>query len=339
MQETPMKSKPSRVFQRIQATFIAHSEASKLKRCELTLHIGFLKTGSTYLQQQLACSSTDLSLEGLLIPNTGVKAGIAAGPRAGKTSGHAEFATMLRIKDWKRAGHLLALLANEAEQENCQRILITAENISYRRDPDRNTILRFFISRFQNVRIVAYVRRWDHWVESLYKERLSFGETRSFEQFREDEAWQLDYIHRLDAWGKLCGPKVQLRVFNYDAAIRSHRGLLGQFFYDLFPDIIQPAERETKGANPSYNSTQAEALRTFNILQRGVHMRRVEHLDAFLSGDFSTLKGPKSLFTDSERQDFLSRFQAQNDALNRLYGLDLLEGVSSRTKQDQLESP
>jgi hypothetical protein len=298
--------------------------AHSLRQSHLILHIGFLKTGSTYLQQQIGTARKDLEKGGLLFPATGIGIGVAAGPRAGKTSGHSEFAQMIGQQDWTRMLYLPPLLAHEACQKACRRILISAENISYHHRPDRNPLLRRFLAGFGSVEVVIYLRRWDDWIESLYKERLDFGETRSFEAFRGAETWQTDYTTRLDSWERTIGPNARLRVFDYDAARRAEGGLLAQFFRDVLPGIPAPISRTAPRANPSYNATQAEALRAFNLGPLKEAPRRTEVLDSFLAGPFAALEGPRQLLTPAERAAYLDSFLPQNAALQQRFGIDLL---------------
>lgn len=314
----------ARRFAQLLARMSLPFSARYLRDCHLILHIGFLKTGSTYLQQQIGTARQDLASSGLLFPTTGIGIGVAAGPRAGKTSGHSEFSFMIGRQDWNRMVHLPPLLAHEARQKDCRKILISAENISYHNRPDRNRLLRRFLGCFGSVDVVIYVRRWDDWIESLYKERLDFGETRTFEQFRSAETWQTDYTARLENWGHVCDPNVRLRVFNYDEAKHSEGGLLAQFFRDVVPATPVPISRTAPRANPSYNAAQAEALRQFNIASGQGNQRRVEDLDNFLAGPLASMEGPRNLFTPSERANYLDGFSQQNAALRQRFGIDLL---------------
>jgi hypothetical protein len=293
----------------------------------LVLHIGFLKTGSTYLQQQFGAARNDIMMDGVLFPTTGIGIGVPAGPRAGKTSGHSAFAKMIGKQDWRRMAYLLPLLAQESNKQGCCNILVSAENISYRRTPEQNRLFRYLMDCFHSVEVVIYLRRWDDWIESLYKERLDFGETRTFEEFRSAESWQTDYITRLGSWERACSDaNARLRVFDYDVARQADGGLLAQFFHAVFPDVPAPIVRTTVRANPSYNAAQTEALRRFNLDTAPKDRRGMEALDRFLIGPFASLEGEKTLFTPAERSTFLAKFVAQNDQLQQKYGIDLLKG-------------
>lgn len=306
---------------RMAAKALVSSQAGWLGDCRLVLHIGLHKTGTTYLQQQLSAARRDLHDQGLLFPTTGMTTGIFVGPRAGKMVGHGSFGRMFSASDWMLAGLLLSLLAREARAENCREILISTENASYVRRPGKSTLGRYFLGRFGQVDILVYLRRWDHWIESLYKERVSTGETRDFPTFLAEEAWLLDYPVRLAAWEALCGSTIRLRVFDYDR-VRQDGSLLEQVFRDVFPGIATPLERAGR-VNPSLNVAQTEALRHFNITNAGAPRSR-DRADAFQDAGFLAIEGPDGYFTDSERKAFLSGFSAQNTLLKERHGIDLL---------------
>jgi len=310
---------------RIASQALSAFQTGWLRQSHLYLHIGLHKTGTTYLQQQISAARPDLREEGLIFPTTGLGMGIFAGPRQGKMAGHIHFGHLFGNEDWAQAGHLLPLLSREARIAKCRRILISVENASYVRHPDRNPLSRHVLGKFGSVDILVYLRRWDRWIESLYKERLEGGETRDFPTFLAEEAWLLDFPARLAEWERLCGPRIRLKVFDYDTARRG-AGLLGHFFTEALDGMTPPVERRSdKTANPSLNASQSEALRRFNTAERKTARSR-EKIDAFLnSAAFKTLEGSEGFFSEAERETFLARFADQNRQILARYDIDLLE--------------
>lgn len=313
---------PRHLTNLIAKTF-ASRQTSWLESCRLVFHIGLHKTGTTYLQQQFSAAQQDLKERGLLFPTTGLGMGIFAGPRSGKMAGHIDFWRLFDTMGWGRGALVMTLLALEARSADCHTILISSENTSLVRNPDQSSLGRFFLQRFQKVDILVYLRRWDRWIESLYKEMLGGGETRDFQTFLSEEAWMLDYPARLTKWQNLCRGPIRLHVFDYDEVVRNS-GLFEGFFRDVFPGVPALGKRATVSANPSINATQAEALRQFNIANRH-GPGRWEKLDTFTEADsFLHLHGPSGFFDEETRNTFLSGFRSQNKLLEEQYGINLI---------------
>lgn len=308
------------------ARFLTRSFAARRSRylgqCRLVLHGGLHKTGSTFLQQQCSASRRTLMERGILFPSTGFSRFCLAGGRAGKSNGHDEITSLFRGGDWDRAACLMVLLSKEAQRASCRNILLSMENLTYARRSQASNVARFFLDRFEEVDVVIYLRRWDRWIESLYKERLNGGETRDFRTFISEESWLLDYVARLEKWSPPEEPKCRLQVCDYEESIRDP-GLWAQFFHDVFPGIEPPFQRAATIANPSINAAQAEALRQFNI-EHANAPGRWDALDALYESDFAVMEGESGILSRTERSDFVKEFEEQNRLLRERFGVDLL---------------
>lgn len=195
------------------------------------VHVGMHKTGSTYLQNQLEANRDALARAGVLFPVTGF--GFPEGRRPVRPEGLPGHQDLLRAINGEDRSTLEAL-HEEIAQSGCHTVLISAENLSM---PIANATMRSrsFIRALNavgagdNVDVVAFVRRPDNWIESLYREHTCNGNRSGYQTAPEyvlNNLGVLDFPDLFGAFEEVTGRPVKLASF--DAALRGD-GLLPAF--------------------------------------------------------------------------------------------------------------
>lgn len=168
---------------------------------DLVIHIGFRKTGTTYIQSAFDQNRNLLLREGILFPNTGLDRTESRGGRPGACAGHLGFISLVRNRE-KQWG-LWKDVLREIGKHKVNTIFISAENFLHEYQTIDLQELRQTFSGFRQIRFIVSVRRPDNWIESLYKELVCGGwkgEARTFDSFVEEEWQQMDFASRLDPW-------------------------------------------------------------------------------------------------------------------------------------------
>ncbi len=127
----------------------------------LYLHVGTHKTGSTSIQSFMDDNRAELARRGLLYPRVGLENG-AHHRLAWATGTGAHAADEALLED------AFASIEREAERANCGRILVSSEEFESTHDLHLLAPLR---DRF-DVRIVIYLRKQDHLLESTYNQHV-----------------------------------------------------------------------------------------------------------------------------------------------------------------------
>lgn len=287
----------------------------------LCLHIGLHKTGSSYLQRVLDEQREELlGSWGIAFPAILDQ----DGPLTESTPGHDALAGLIRSRP--RHVHGVAALLDEIDRHGPAKALLSAENLSFARRTWQVRRLRAVTDQFASVKVLVLLRRWDTWIESLYKEHVVGGwarEHRSFEAFRRDHLrTSLQFDRRLGLW-EACFGRQNLVVGNYGQLRRE--GRLLRFFERSLeaPGCLQAGTARHGQVRPSPSRQLTEAMRRFNEAHRddpdyeALWRRKLESL-----GDDE--HGERDLFERGARSAFLAGFEHQNSRLLQRYGIDLL---------------
>ena len=228
----------------------------------LVLHLGMHKTGSTFLQHQLQAHTKALAKAGVLVPQTGLAR--QDNPlRPGATAGHQGLIAALRQDDpvvW-------ASLGREIRRSGAQTVVISAENMLFPTAPDRTALIERLLDRlsgFDQIDVLAFVRRPEHYVEHFWREWVADGAAAGAQTL---EAFMVDHAANLTNLPDLFGPfethlqrKVQLA--DYDA-LRTN-GLWAEFCALAgLPDTL-PEQDTPRYPTPDRSTT--EALRLINTV-------------------------------------------------------------------------
>ncbi len=198
---------------------------------KLTIHIGLHKTGTTFLQRQFLKQSEQLAQQDWLFPRTGFTDHSGHAAKAEATPGHQGIVNAALSGD-KR---LRKRLAQEIENAGCENVLVSCENLSFPFMPPDQRSQRLkkvadFFSAFEQIEVIAVLRRPDTYLESLYRERvvsLETRENRTAMQFSEAVGHRaLNFSEMLEPWQQLSNNN--LRVFSYEA-LRDQQDYLSAF--------------------------------------------------------------------------------------------------------------
>ncbi len=249
---------------------------------KLVLHIGLHKTGTTFLQRQLQFQADDLSRQGWLFPRTGFTEHDAVAAKAFATPGHQGIAKAALHGDSK----IRTALYNEISKAECPVVLISCENFSSplmppgRRAQNLNKVAKFF-SGFDEIEVVAVIRRPDTYLESLYRERvvsLETAETRSAVHFVETTNFRaLNFKEMLVPWRELADGN--LTVLSYEK-LRQNSDYLTAFG-DALGFGLKSSNKLSASIYSSPSRQTVEVIRMANALSAPTEGRR-EILEAFL---------------------------------------------------------
>lgn len=287
---------------------------------ELILHVGLHKTGSTFLQRMLERDRARLVGEGVLFPATGFLGAVADNRRGEATPGHVGFPGALR----HGATGIFDRLRAEVEASDCERVLISAENLSYPFDTKEERAL--FLSRaveafamFPRRRIVAVCRRPDEYVDRYWREHVFLGTgwaRRTAEQFAAELGPQMTDMEFLTGdWKAFAAGNLSL--IGYESA---GKGLHREFYAALG---LAPPEGETgAAAYPSPNAEQALAGRAVSMARIG-KAAKAEALGAFLAATagLPAAKGASTL-SPAARLALIDGFARRSLPYLREHGVD-----------------
>jgi glycosyltransferase involved in cell wall biosynthesis len=167
----------------------------------VVVHIGFRKTGTTYIQSIFDHNRELLLNQGVLFPNTGLDRTDSRGGRSGACAGHLGFVKLVGKpeKNW----HLWKEVRREMGAHDVNTIFISAENFLHEYQSIALPKLKKAFSGFKQLSFIVSVRQPDRWIESLYKELVCGGwkgEARKFDVFVKDNWHQMDFASRLNSW-------------------------------------------------------------------------------------------------------------------------------------------
>lgn len=178
---------------------------------KLIFHIGWSKSGSTSIQTCIHKNYKEFLAKGILIPKTGKH-----------LSRHFDFFRL----DGENFSNLLKSLAKEAKDKKCHTVILSDESINKLKDYSK---YEEFKKYFNEIKIVAFLRRQDLLMESYYNQMLKVPWDSRESTFTLEEA--LDHFEKLH-W------------FNFDIVLDEFAAMFG---YNNI--IVQPFEREQINMN------------------------------------------------------------------------------------------
>lgn len=182
----------------------------------IILHIGTLKAGSTSIQFHCINNREQLLQHGVLFPRTGLEYNLY---RQGRSAGHNSYIAALKNDD---SAIFDELREEIADQRNIHTVLLSSENYSTEIKNSLVSKFKVFLGEKYDYRIVVYLRRQDHFLESIYGELVSGGWYKlrlSAEEFLreyldEKGEFQCDYTLLLQPWDQTFGRRnVVVRPF------------------------------------------------------------------------------------------------------------------------------
>jgi hypothetical protein len=269
----------------------------------LIIHIGMHKTGSTTLQRFLSRNRLLLRLFGINYP-------LSRDETGRRQSKHNAIFTAISHEADRGLPHpalgpserLIENLGDQIDRAGCRINILSAEGFSGER-PIFADAFAPFADRY-DVRIVVFLRRYDHWVESFYKQMVmsrEVRETRSFADFLAAPSTQahLRYSRILGWWADIFGDDA-LRVCGFDPGSEA-QGPVRTFLKaaDL-PHRLAWLGHSRSHLNRSPSQEEVEARRQEN-LGGEPGKAKIQSKIALQSE-----KSPLGYFTATERESFLS---------------------------------
>lgn len=171
----------------------------------LTLHIGTHKTGTSALQTFLSRRREALAERGVHY----IEAGL------GSTKAHHELAWAVRGKHNTPLG-VWDGVRDEIASSELPNQVISSEAFWFA-DP---ALVKEALGPVKELRVVAYLRRQDKYLQSLYKQTVTGGRRTDFESWREGRTSRGDYLAVVRGWANAFGREA-IEIRPYDRAGRT----------------------------------------------------------------------------------------------------------------------
>ncbi len=282
---------------------------------KLILHIGFNKTGSTSIQQNLALNADRLRDRGILYPYDPAApytqrwqhvplAAALPGNRIGWLS-----PKKAKTKEaaWDSLSRVLAASA-------CDTLILSSEGFGgmTMKEPQ----IRWLQERFSgyDITVINYIRRQDDYLLSAYQQRIKAGGTARFDFKMHETMPSLRFDQRVAPWRKAFGAeKVIVRPFAPELWPKG----------DLFADFLQAAGLDRAGleraepANEGLDHRAVELLRQLNSLNKKPGQRRKAYLDlaAGLDGlQPADFKKQKMTLSSAQAETLRRHYRESNEA-------------------------
>jgi len=259
-----------------------------MKEISLAIHIGFRKTGTTYIQRAFDLNRKRLLRKGILFPNAGLDRTDSRGGRPGAMAGHLKFIELVRHREEK--WDLWQDVLREMGKHKVRTIFLSAENFLHEYQSIDLEELRKNFSGFKQLSFIVSLRRPDQWIESIYKELVCGGwrgEARDLDSFIKENWHQMDFAERLEPWIQEFGIEAfdAIPVDSHTDEVDGVKAVL-RFLHQRAgagpePDSVsrwrKPSDEE---AYPSPKAELVEAIRLLNTTKRpsGAYRREVSWL-------------------------------------------------------------
>ncbi|HNQ42500.1 MAG TPA: hypothetical protein PKL22_10415 [Saprospiraceae bacterium] len=281
---------------------------------KIFLHIGMPKTGSSALQQFFFLNRLHLLSKGLYYPLTGLD-GWAHHYFPASITGR-NLNTDIPFKEYFNQ------IAGEHDFVPGIPVLLSSEAFFNFRAKDMRQLQKEL--KGINVKIIIYLRRQDHWIQSAYNQTVKSHRHRitySIKKYTENKHFNnLDYAQTLKQWENLFGfENIIVKVYEKQ---QMPQGVF-QNFMDIFDIIIDNTYKIPNGAvNPSLSPFALVLLRTMNHLPMSdrIHNGLVRLL-SMLPVNFAnmTIFSKQSLIESNIRCQLMKRFDTSNQEIAKRY--------------------
>lgn len=285
----------------------------------LIIHIGTQKTGSTYIQNFFLKNYDKFLARNILFPNIAIP---NIEKIEGRTSGHS-----LLIKNISKPNNeLIKKLKFKIEELKPRTLILSSENYSL--NPQMIPYLKKSF-KAKEYKVIIYLRRQDHFIESMYKERILGGwhqETIPIEEFIHFEHGSIntfvpDYDKLIAPWAEEFGKEnIIVRPFN-----------VNQWYKDnLARDFLKATKlRWNKDfdinelySNKSISADLTEYVRYVNKIKlpSNKHRQFVLKNNAVLVNAFKSVKLPRTKYlSKNQRKSILEKYKKTNSIVEEKY--------------------
>ena len=273
----------------------------------LYIHIGSNKTGSTSIQSFLLNNAEDLSAQNICFPLIGLTPNgahhyLAASlynkshPRYKSDSDFAEYSS--KILDASSI-HLKTIISSE---------------FLWNLDIDINA-LKVFSERYNNTKIIVYLRRQDEYLNSFYNSIVKTGKKGGVNSIDKiSKNFYLDYNTRLEHWAKIFGESnLIVKLYNKKYFVG------GDLIKDFCSHIDYSISTSTKFVSGIRNTSASfKAIEILRILDKlNVHTNQSQRNRIIKL--FSNENNPPKL-SNSAAISLLNRHESPNTKLGKWFG-------------------
>jgi len=251
----------------------------------VVVHIGMGKTGTSSIQYLLAANRPTLADHGVLFPRTPGRArhtrlGLSVKPDT----------ELVRTPAWNRMGRpppqrlrrrFRRNLLAETSSAGAQTVLFSDEALFGLVDESLVRLRALMTEIGGRVSVVAYLRRQDDHLASLYQQEVKVGETRPIEEWVSLSGLPGHAYHaRLSAWRDVFAPD-ELVVRRFERSSFVDGSLYADFLdaagIDFDPQELVPSETR----NPSLDAETTEFLRILNLqrVEQGAEAWLIDNLE------------------------------------------------------------
>ncbi|MFC3057522.1 hypothetical protein [Paenirhodobacter populi] len=277
----------------------------------LIVHVGTQKTGSSSIQHFLREN------EGLLR-----ESGISYISAVREWSDHNKLARELRsdAADTPRADAVVA----EITARGYDKYILSAEELFHKRVPGR---LFDHLTRHldMEVRIVCYLRRPDHLMEALYKQRVKTGDIKPWPlRYLDANKWECDYLPVLDAFADRFGGE-HISVRPYARPHLKDGDIVADFLDVTGLRMNGSPTRSMPEDNPTFSSAVSEMM---GFCVRNSDIRFYDLNEKIAGLDWPNLKKSGDVYNRTTRLRLLEELEPGLREITRRYGEDLWQTLS-----------
>lgn len=296
----------------------------------LLLHIGMPKTGTTVIQDFLGTNSEKVEPYGWYYPNFKVMFPEMKAHWSGKYK-NGDFLyegwrnINIHSENWEMLWEFLL------KKLKCSNVILSAEELF---EWDTNYIIREIKNKYDNVKLLVYLRRQDEYIESRWNQEVKSEELCLETKFDDyvsklpDEYSHiyegLFYWNKLEQLARIVGrDNIIVRVYEKEQFIGTRKNIVSDFLYAIgITDDIQSGEKEKK-LNVRLNAKTLEIKRIFNTFLRNKGPKEKRYYSnlfrqlSLVSDDGK--KNSMGYFTNDKRVEFFMQFEKQNELVAREY--------------------
>lgn len=294
----------------------------------LYLHIGNHKTGSTAIQSLLENNTETLNRTDFIYPQTGRLKGAHHGiVRHLKKETEKHFDDFVGKKTERKDFELLLKNLQEECAEYCN-IIISSEEFFNCNSLDSIRVHEF-ISLFENVTVIVYLRNQIDHIESSYKFSIAWDkemENRTFDEYLE---FQLnseyhEYLPTLEYWSGIQNTLVKCVSFdeNKSQLFKSFLSLIDRIEINNLVDLSKISR------NKSPSTFETAVLREFK------GRKNLDTIKALLNKLTADSEGQiNTLYTFEQYVKIRDKFKTSNELLHEKYGINLNKYVPDPRKK------
>lgn len=293
----------------------------------LFIHIGCEKTGTTSIQNSLAANREILSSHGILYPTLGsfknAQINLAAAAQiwqdgSAKNTEYYPDKNLNPEHEWQQ-------LINLCAQSNGKNIVISAEHFSSRLNAKGIRYIRNKLHELRHlftVKIIAYIRRQDLFLESSFSTYVKAGGSAAFKDFYQQHLNaenRYNFKKLLDNWSADFG-KNNILLFDYDKEKTNHN-LLQSFYCGIGLDAKKLDLKQVQ-SNSAWSPRMLEFAMICNLprVKDKLKNRRLAFLNYCNDHFFTNVDTNRtSLLSPEQRIEIKNKYEVSNLAVQSEY--------------------